>query len=241
MLNQLAMKLLTLLFIFYSLFVTFGNGTNHSNVDAAGGYDIDPYAMINEGQSLLKDGDLVVRLNRDPSSQFIRNLNRHDKTYSHSGVVIYENGYPYVYHMVMGEENPSGKMKKDSLIRFCNPRKNMAYGIFRYDLNKKEIEKLKAIVHDWYDRGIRFDPAFNLSSNDKMYCSEMISKALEKASDNRILIETTRLTAKESALFSLYSHQPFTFTNNLEVVSIDELYSNSHCHLVKKYKYQRGK
>jgi hypothetical protein len=235
------MKLLTLLFIFYSLYVTLGNGTEQKGAGVARGNDINPYAMMDEGQSLLKEGDLVVRLNRDPSSQFIRNLNRHDRTYSHSGIVIYENGYPYIYHMVMGDENPDGKLKKDSLTRFCNPRKNMAYGIYRYDLSTAEFKKLKTIVYDWYAKGIRFDADFNLSTDDKMYCSEMISKALEKATGNRIRIETTRLTATEAGLFSLYSHRPYAYTSKQKVVSIDELYTNSYCHLVKKYSYQRSK
>ena len=186
----------------------------------------------------MKEGDLVVRLNRDPSSQFIRNLNRRDKTYSHSGIVLYENGYPYIYHMMTGDEHSDGGLEKDSLIRFCNPRKNWAYGIFRYNLNAVEIKRLKDTLHSWYAKGVRFDGAFNLSTDDKMYCSEMISKALKKATGNRILIETTRLTAIEASLLSVYSHLPFAYTNNLKIVPIDELYTNSYCHLVKKYSYQ---
>ena len=117
------MKLFTLVFIFYFLYVSLINGTAKEGSIAARINVIDPYSMISDGQTLLKEGDLVARLNRDASSQFIRNLNRHDKNYSHSGIVIYENGYPFIYHMVMGDENPDGKLKKDSLIRFCNPRK----------------------------------------------------------------------------------------------------------------------
>src|ERR1700733_5665229 len=78
----------------------------------------DPYRMIQEGALLLKEGDLVVRLNRDPLSSFIKNFNRRDKSYSHAGIVLYEKGYPYIFHIVKGEENPDGKLRKDSLRQF---------------------------------------------------------------------------------------------------------------------------
>jgi hypothetical protein len=99
--------------------------------------------MINEGQTLLKEGDLVVRLNQDPTSQFIKNLNRHDRKYSHAGIVLYEKGYPIIYHIVNGDEQPDGQLRKDSLSKFCNPRKNLAYGIFRYEMETNEIKILE--------------------------------------------------------------------------------------------------
>jgi Permuted papain-like amidase enzyme, YaeF/YiiX, C92 family len=200
---------------------------------------IDPSAMISEGQMLLKEGDLVVRLNQDPASQFIKNFNRHDKNYSHAGIVLYENGHPYIYHIVNGEENPDEKLRKDSLSRFCNPRKNMGYGIFRYDMTAGEIKRLKDLIHQWYAKGVQFDPAFNLKTNDKMYCSEMISKALAKATRNRILIATTKPTIAEAGLLSAYMHLTFSYTSQLRIVPIDNLYTNTHCYLIKDYNYKK--
>jgi hypothetical protein len=198
----------------------------------------DPELMITEGESRLKEGDLVVRLNRDPTSQYIKNFNRLDKTYSHAGIVFYENGYPYIFHIVNGEENPGEKLRKDSLARFCNPRKNAAFGIYRYDMTDSEKKLFRELIHHWYEQGLRFDPVFNLNDDDKMYCSEMIRKALTKATAKRISIETTKLTAIESRLFSAYTHLPLTYTSSLQIVSIDNLYMNRFCHLVKSYDYR---
>lgn len=197
-----------------------------------------PYTMINEGQSLLKEGDLVVRLNLDPASRFIKNFNRHDKNYSHAGIILYENGYPYVYHIVNGIENPDEKLRKDSLSRFCNPKYNIAYGIFRFKLKTSEIRNLKDLVHTWYEKGVRFDFEFNLKTDDRMYCSEMISKALARATAERILIKTTKPTLIEARIFSKYMNIPFTYASKLQIVSIDNLYTNPNCHLVKKYIYK---
>src|SRR5215831_13330338 len=187
-------QLLTIiLLLFYFLYLGIDNAAE-SNVTLTSKSSIDPNIMIREGQSLLKEGDLVVRLNRDPSSQFIKNFNQHDKSYSHSGIILFENEYPYVFHILNGEENPDDKLRKDSLSSFCDPRKNIAYGIFRYEMTPDEISKLKDCVQKWYNQGVRFDFRFNLESDDRMYCSEMISKALAEATDKRIIIKPTKLT-----------------------------------------------
>ena len=200
---------------------------------------IDPYAMISDGQALLKEGDLVVRLNQDPGSQFIKNVNRIDKSYSHAGIVLFENGHPYIYHIIDGEENPDEKLRKDSLTRFCHPRKNIAFGIFRYEMQAGEIKRLKSLIHEWYAKEIRFDLKFDLRTDNQMYCSEMIRKALAGATRKRILIKTIKLTDKEARIFSMYMHLPFSYTNQLSVVPIDNLYSNPYCHLIKEYNYKQ--
>lgn len=227
---------LLILLISYSFYSGIGNSKNRESKPAPGNY-IDPYLLIQEGQALLKEGDLVARLNQDPTSRFIKDFNRHDKSYSHAGIVLYENGYPYIYHIVNGDENPDEKLRKDSLNRFCNPGRNAAYGIFRYDMSTDEIKRLKNLIHKWYAKKVRFDPTFNLKTNDKMYCSEMISKALGLATNKRLLTGTTKLTDTEAKLFSEYGHLPFAYTSKLSVVSIDDLYTNSFCHLIKKYNY----
>ena len=232
-------RLITILLIFYFLYVSFGNATEQHVTTITRNDNNGPYAMIKDGQCLLKEGDLVVRLNRDPTSQFIKNFNQHDKSFSHSGIVLYDKGCPYIYHIINGEENHDNKLRRDSLSRFCDPRRNMAYGIFRYDMNADEIKKMKDCIHKWYAQGVQFDFAFNLASDDSMYCSEMISKALAEATNKRILIKPTKLTTGEASLFSAYTHLPFTYANRLKVIPIDALYTNSFCHLVKKYNYEK--
>jgi hypothetical protein len=229
--------MITILLLVYFLYEGFGIVPKQNATTISATNCIGPCAMIKEGQSLLKEGDLVVRLNRDPASRYIKDFNPHDKKYSHSGIVLFENGHPYIFHIVNGEDNPVNKLRKDSLSRFCDPRQNMAYAVFRYDMKNNEIEKLKECINKWYIQGISFDFLFNLQSNDKMYCSEMISKALAEATNKRISIETTTLTTGQAALFAAYTHLPFTYTSKLLIIPIDDLYTNPFCHLVKEYSY----
>jgi Permuted papain-like amidase enzyme, YaeF/YiiX, C92 family len=229
--------LLILFIIFYPLYLYVNHAAKKHAATIAAITRLNPYGMIEEGQSRLMEGDLVVRMNRDPSSRFIKYFNHKDKNYSHSGIVLFEHEYPYVYHIIDGEENPDQKMRKDSLSHFCNPRKNAAYGIYRYDLSVAEIYKLKEIIHGWYAKGLRFDSAFSLATDDKMYCSEMISKALTEATGKRISIEQTQLTMVEASFLTAYTHLPISYTNRLPIIPIDALYVNPYCRLIKKYAY----
>jgi hypothetical protein len=150
---------------------------------------------------------------------------------------LFEHGYPYVYHIIDGEENPDKKLRKDSLSHFCNPRKNVAYGIYRYNMSADEISKLKDIVHEWYACGLRFDSLFSLQSDDRMYCSEMISKAVTEATGKRIFFEQTQLSIAEASFLAAYTHLPISYTNRLPIISIDALYVNPYCRLLIKYEY----
>jgi len=195
-------------------------------------------AMIKEGETLLQEGDLVVRLSGDPTSQFIKYFNRNDQRYSHSGIVLYQGGYPYIFHMVSGDENPDARLRKDSLMRFCDPQKNSEYGLYRYHLNDSEIKKLKECMEAWYAKGLRFDSLFNLKTDDRMYCSEMIKKGLAKATNNRVQIASSKLTKQEAFLLSAHLRLPLNYTTNLQVVAIDNLYTNAFCVKIKAYVFK---
>jgi hypothetical protein len=194
-------------------------------------------AYINEGVQLAKNGDLVVRSGQEFSSQFIKQFNRHDKTYSHSGIVFYENGYPFVYHIVTGDESPDGTMRRDSLSRFCNPRKNFGFAIYRYDLNEPETRNFQEEVKGWYKKKVRFDSSFNMKTDDRMYCSEMIKKSLAAATGNRIDIATTSTTPEEAKFFSAHLHLDSAYLSKLGIVALDNLYLNPHCRLIKKFDF----
>jgi hypothetical protein len=196
-----------------------------------------PLEMIAEGQALLKDGDLVLRSGQEFTSQFIRQFNRQDQSYSHSGIVWFENGYPMVFHIVPGDENPDERMRKDSLHRFANPRKNFGYAIYRYDLTANERQEFRHHVMAWYKDGVRFDSLFNLKTDDRMYCSEMIRKGLAQASNNRILLPTTRPSATEARFFAQKLHSTFEYVSSLDIVAIDNLFLNPYCRLVKRFDY----
>jgi hypothetical protein len=197
----------------------------------------DAYEMIREAEGKLQDGDLVVRLNTDPVSQLIRNYNRVDKRYSHAGIVFFHKGKPYIYHVVNGNENPGEFLRRDSIQKFCDPAQQLHFGIYRYRLSKQEKEKIRGYVLQWYRR-VSFDDQFDFTSDNKMYCSEMIAKALSRATQGRIIIGTTTPTRVQSMLFARFSKMPLEKVVRLKIVPIDQLYKNAWCTPVAEYKFR---
>jgi hypothetical protein len=70
-----------------------------------------------------------------------------------------------------------------------------------------------------------------------MYCSEMIRKGLAQASNNRILLPTTRPVATEARFFAQKLHSTFEYVSSLDIVAIDNLFLNPYCRLVKRFDY----
>jgi hypothetical protein len=199
--------------------------------------NVDRDTIINEAAGMLREGDLVVRLGRDPTSQFIKNFNRVDPSYSHAGIVMVENGVPVIYHVVNGAVNTNEDFRKDSLGGFCNPRNNKAFAIFRYRLSEDEIAALKKLLFQWYKKRIGFDYGLDLATNERMYCSEMVKKAIEKATNGRIILSTTPLSQTEIEKMSRHSSLALNSAGTLNMVAIDNLYENQFCYPVMKYRF----
>jgi hypothetical protein len=228
-------KIIISILILHGLYVGFSNSliTDETSRTLE---KYDPDLAITESKKLLKEGDMIFRLNMDGYSQFIKKFNKQDKQYSHAGIVVNENGNFFIYHMV-NDDSSKNTMSKNSFEEFVNPKKNYAFGIYRNDMTENEVQALVHQTRNWYNEKICFDFHFNLQSDDKMYCSEMIAKAITTASNKRIEINTTQLTSKEAIAIAAYSKLPLSYTKNLEVIAIDNLYKHKWCSVVKEYRF----
>lgn len=193
---------------------------------------------IREGEQLLRDGDLVVRAGREPVSRIIRTFNRKDASYSHAGLVFFENGRPWVYHILPAEDSlKPEKIRRDSMLVFCDPYINDGFGIFRYKLDSVQTEKLRSIIQANYQKGILFDDRFDMRTDNKMYCSEMIAKALETATGKTIRVETVQTTPAEASFFANRLHATVKEVMERRIVPIDNLYLMPHCKPVNRFKF----
>jgi hypothetical protein len=217
------------------------NCNNNSDLPSASNTNVSAYASsedkIKEGVTLLREGDLVMRNSTELSSQIIREFCRTDKSYSHAGMVFFENGYPMIYHILPGDENPDEKLTRDSLMSFTPPRRNTGFAIYRYQLQPQELTDLRNIVHDWYNTGVKFDSLLNLENDDRLYCSELVYKAVKYATKGRITFDVTKATIPELHIYSKYTHVPISEIKRNECVAMDNLYLHPSCSLVKKFTF----
>lgn len=136
---------------------------------------------IDSAISLLRDGDLALRTGADVISVMLRQMNLKDKTYSHCGIVMIENGYPFVYHSIGGEDNPDAHLQRDSAAFFFSPVSNERLGIARLDISSAQINHLHHIARRYLTSGVPFDLDFDLATDDKLYCAEFVYKAVQEA------------------------------------------------------------
>lgn len=169
--------------------------------------------------TLLHSGDMVMRMGIDVSSYMLAQMNQENKDYSHCGLVMIENGYPFVYHSIGGEDNPDARMRRDSASFFFSPGNNTALGIVRYDMPDTAKAALHRIVRRLYKEGKMFDMNFDIHTDDRLYCAEMVYKAVNEAMRDGNYIRPVRV---------------FSYT----FVGIDNLFLNPHAKVIWQIKYK---
>lgn len=152
--------------------------------------------QVDSSAALLRSGDLVVRTGNDGTSYLLAQLNQKDKTYSHCGIVMVENGYPFIYHSIGGEDNPDEELRRDSAAFWFSPRYNLGFAIARYDLSDEQVKTLGTVVQQYYKQRKKFDMDFNLDSEDRFYCAEFIYRSLISAVNDPLFIQPTVLNGK---------------------------------------------
>lgn len=191
--------------------------------------------LISQNKPRLKDGDLVQRTDDDFVSETLRDMSVTDKTYSHCGFAFLENGQWMVYNNMAGEENKLEKMMREPFDSFVSPNKKTGFGIFRYDLSDSELTRLHKITTYNYDKGLKFDKTFDLKTDDKMYCAEMIYKFLIQATNGRVVLPTTKKT-------NFRPKDPKykgTVLKEFEYVAMDNLNLNPFCKEISRVSYKQ--
>jgi len=171
------------------------------------------YQAIDSSMHLVKDGDLVLRTGADATSYMLRQMNKTNRTYSHCGIVMIEDGYPFVYHSIGGEDNPDARLRRDSIAFFFSPVSNERFGIARLDMTAPQITRLHDVVRRYYKQAIPFDMNFDIFTDDKFYCAEFVYKSIKEATADTAYFPITRIAKK------IY-------------VGVDNLYEQRHAKII---------
>ncbi len=180
------------------------------------------FKHVRELKVLVHSGDLVLRSGKDFTSELMKRLSTYDKTYSHCGIANWENDSLFVYHALGGEWNPDQKLRRDPFEFFCNPYENRGFGIFRYRINASQQDAIVRTAHKFYQAGIPFDMNFDLTTDDRMYCSEFVFKTIEQAALDSVHLKTTTI-------------------NGIRFVAVDNLFLNPSCFEIKRMVFEKNK
>lgn len=196
-------------------------------------------SLLQEAREIIQPGDLVLRTGTDYASEQIKALSKQDATYSHSGIAYVDSGKVYICHVETDPLHVQNKVRKEPLDSFCNPAKNLGFAVARYSLSDVEKRQLLTYLDRQIQEQIPFDLQFDLATDDKLYCSEMIYKGLALATGQRVQIAPTYMTDRNK--FKLIKrHLKLTESEIVkrQFIPIDHLFLNPWCTVIKRYPFQ---
>ncbi|NLP56725.1 YiiX/YebB-like N1pC/P60 family cysteine hydrolase [Lutibacter sp. B1] len=127
--------------------------------------------------SNLKNGDLVLRCGRSTESYAVYLADK-DAEFSHIGIIQIDNNIPYVIHAV---PHKLKTIKKETLQEFLKPENASKYAIYRTTFSQTILNKVVNEANQFYTKKLTFDDDFDLKTNNKLYCTELIVKAFKNA------------------------------------------------------------
>ena len=135
---------------------------------------------IEEISRILKPGDLVFRRDCGSWSECFANASTKEKRFSHVGIVVRSGGGVAFVHS--GGAELTGRLAVetvDSSDFFANV---VDAAVYRWDGNSPLIARAaeKRI-------GTPFDPAFDLKTKDRLYCTEMVRDCVNEAAGREVI------------------------------------------------------
>jgi Permuted papain-like amidase enzyme, YaeF/YiiX, C92 family len=190
-------------------------------------------------KNICQPGDLIVRLGDDFVSDRIRYVSVTDHSYSHAGIIVMHNNKKMVCHIYPdGYLTGADTIHFDLIDSFLNIKTNLKCALYRYDLSDSEKINVQAELNKYHNRNVHFDKTYELETDDKLYCSEMIYKVLKKMTNDRILIQQSSVPQNMLHMISVY-FKKYNFSKNVissrKIIAIDNLYNNPHCRLLMKF------
>ncbi len=128
----------------------------------------------------IRNGDLILRHNNSLHSELFRKIGVREQKYSHLGIIYRTPADTLlVLHSQANDYTGVGGIEASPLYSFM-PRGDFDVAIYR-------LKEPQAVRDAWVDeilrlreKGVPFDPAFNIVDTCKLYCAEMVAYSLNR-------------------------------------------------------------
>jgi len=200
---------------------------------------------IDSLKSIAQPGDMIARMNDNFISYHVKNFNDSDKTFSHAGIVMIRDGKKMVCNIDANEKGVD-TVRYDPIDSFINPNENFVCGLFRFKINDVEKENFLKDLNAYHEKNAHFDRVYDLSTDSLVYCSEMISKSLTRATNGRLTFKQVT-TPKPMLVVMTRFFKPEAPKNTPDkivaktirerkYIPIDVLYHNPYCTELMRFK-----
>lgn len=130
-------------------------------------------ASLSSNFENLHNGDLILRCGRSTES-FAVYLADTNSEFTHIGIISIENDIPYVIHAVPSKTN---LIQKEKLSAFLNSKNASKFAVYRSNFNEVYLDKVVKTANSYYLNKYEFDTKYDLTTNTKLYCTELVLKA----------------------------------------------------------------
>lgn len=123
--------------------------------------------------SKINNGDLILRCGRSTES-FAVYLADDNSEFTHIGIISIENEITYVIHAV---PHKNKLVKKENINEFLKSKNASKYAVYRSNYNPFFLNKVVKEANSFYTQKYEFDNEYDLTTNTKLYCTELVLKA----------------------------------------------------------------
>lgn len=135
---------------------------------------------VDSAIKLAKTGDIVAINEVGELSASFRSFNKRNNLYAYLGIIIMEKGVPMVYYASGNKDNPNQPLQVDSLKNFIYPNHVINFGIYRFEMTKRQLNQLEKAVVNAYRDELPFDNLFDLESDSLVYNTEFVYKTYQQ-------------------------------------------------------------
>lgn len=122
-------------------------------------------------------GDIVFRRGQGPWTQYFINCSSREKRFSHVGVVVSNSTEVIVAHAEANDWSGVGQVYLQSLDGFWSG--SLEQAVFRYNGTISERERIARESEKML--GVPFDRQFDMSDTNRLYCTEFVRLAVNRA------------------------------------------------------------
>lgn len=131
---------------------------------------------------LFQDGDLIFRKGKGFFSDYFSSAGNLKSPYSHVGIIKVAGGKIFVIHTEANEFTGEGYAKKEPLETFLSDENASTGAIFRLkELSRYAGGKVIDVAEEYVKNRVPFDTEFNLTSEDRLYCTELVWITFKKS------------------------------------------------------------
>ena len=122
-------------------------------------------------------GDIVFRRGHGPWTQYFINCSSREKRFSHVGIVVSNSTEVIVAHAEANDWSGVGQVYLQTLNGFWS--ESLEQAVFRYDGTVSDRERIARESEKML--GVPFDCLFDMSDTNRLYCTEFVRLAVNRA------------------------------------------------------------